>query len=325
MKKYFTIDNDIFSSYFKKYFDLVQSNQRKTPFNISEYLVGVAEKEIERMTYFALTYAQKTMIVKVPNEKDKLEEFLGYSFSERNGEEGIKVAKIDDVFQSTLYDETNLDNTDKLNYYIKSHLNGKATLSISENVSEYISIKSLWSIIDFDKGNWIKEFYTNKKSNIIFETTKYSYEKLANLLTVKTGKSSYTKEYANKNVGNYPLLTGELIFNKDEYVKVLEQSSDDIVNPDTISVNKDNAAGSRCFYRDFPYVMNSHHLALVPNANNGLNLKYAQILFDNYLKNNHFGWDGAVLGSDEILGLKLPLPSLTVQNKIVNDVMKIEN
>ena len=49
--------------------------------------------EKEKMTYFALTYNNETLIVSSPIENDAQEKFLGYKWSNRKGQEGIQIIK----------------------------------------------------------------------------------------------------------------------------------------------------------------------------------------------------------------------------------------
>ncbi len=50
----------------------------------------VRKREIEKIRYFALVYHQTTLIVTSPNDNKEQEQFLGYKWSGRKGQEGIR-------------------------------------------------------------------------------------------------------------------------------------------------------------------------------------------------------------------------------------------
>lgn len=47
--------------------------------------------EYDKLTIFGLIYRQKTLVVRSPDDKDEERKFLGYSWSNRRGQEGIKI------------------------------------------------------------------------------------------------------------------------------------------------------------------------------------------------------------------------------------------
>ena len=70
------------SADFKK---LKEEKQSKAFF---DYALNI---EKEKLYYFALVYKQNTLVVTAPSDNAEQENFLGYSWSNRKGDEGIKI------------------------------------------------------------------------------------------------------------------------------------------------------------------------------------------------------------------------------------------
>lgn len=77
-----------------------------------------------------------------------------------------------------------------------------------------------------------------------------------------TGMAKYIVSYAENNPGDIPMLGSSL--SNDciaHYIKAIKE--DDIIKVPCVSFNKDNAKGSRAFYRDYYFVMDRHHVCIL--------------------------------------------------------------
>ncbi|MEI6205298.1 MAG: restriction endonuclease subunit S [Desulfuromonadales bacterium] len=77
------------------------------------FLVKTLEREKEKFFYFCLAHGQQVVIVK-SGDKEKEKAFLGYEWSKRRGQEGMKF-----VGTGKLYDEADFGNPAKVNSYIR--------------------------------------------------------------------------------------------------------------------------------------------------------------------------------------------------------------
>lgn len=69
------------------------SNDEKNAIITKKFLIEFELLEKEKITFFALTDNQKTLIINAPSENAKQKEFLGYDWSNRKGAEGIQIIK----------------------------------------------------------------------------------------------------------------------------------------------------------------------------------------------------------------------------------------
>lgn len=70
------------------------------------------------MLYFALNRQNEVLIIKSPSDLKEQKKFLGYKWSNRKGDEGLK--ELHNPYQSQLFDRENLHNETKINVLIKN-------------------------------------------------------------------------------------------------------------------------------------------------------------------------------------------------------------
>lgn len=74
----------------QKTFTKLEKNEQDSILNKMFYDY-VFDIEREKIKYFALTYEERTLIINAPNDNKEQEEFLGYKWSNRKGQEGIQI------------------------------------------------------------------------------------------------------------------------------------------------------------------------------------------------------------------------------------------
>mgnify|MGYP004454553737 FL=1 len=70
------------------------------------------------MLYFALNHQNEVLIIKSPSDLKEQKKFLGYEWSNRKGDEGLK--ELHNPYQSQLFDRENPHNETKINVLIKN-------------------------------------------------------------------------------------------------------------------------------------------------------------------------------------------------------------
>jgi type I restriction enzyme M protein len=140
--------------------------------NKDKQLEAIKDVEKEKLLYFILTYNQKFVLVKSPNESSEEKEFLGYEFSNRRGHEGIKIYKdekgnnVTKLFNS---DFNNLYDISKVNSYILKAFELAEIPEPVEELRDIMQIQRLYESIDFNRVNFEKRIateFSKKKSNL---------------------------------------------------------------------------------------------------------------------------------------------------------------
>ena len=127
--------------------------------------------EREKVYYFGLVYMQTTLVVTAPKDKKKQVKFLGYDWSKRKGQEGIKPLKNGGY----LYSETDRDASDKIAHLIKASFKDEM-LSV-KSLDAYYTYVNLHEMFDFDKFNFSKAINTNVNRKIKIDS-KYTVKRL---------------------------------------------------------------------------------------------------------------------------------------------------
>jgi len=138
--------------------------------------------------------------------------------------------------------------------------------------------------------------------DVLFEKVRLSHE---NHFKFIKGKNKYIQTYITKNSGEYPIL-GSSLKNSciSAYIKFIDLN--DVINEKCVSFNKDNGKGSIPFFRDYPFLMDRHHIAIIPTAL--VDVEYLQKSLIRYFENKRFGWGDNVATVDEVSKHIIPVP-----------------
>lgn len=130
--------------------------------------------EKEKVYYFALTYKQQTLVVTAPSDNAGQEAFLGYSWSNRKGDEGIKIKS--GAFQDSCGLLYNIhDEEHSVARYVKDSF-----LGIYRS-GKYIAANALKDMIDFSRTTFDKAIKTNVQSKTAQIESKFPLVKLGEI------------------------------------------------------------------------------------------------------------------------------------------------
>ncbi len=155
--------------------------------------------EEDKIYYFSLCKNQKVLVVTAPNDNAAQENFLGYTWSNRKGDEGIK-PKYEKTEEKCglLYNIHDEENT--VSHYVKDSFLG---IYRSEgSLQQYLNVCALPDMLDFSRTVFDKAIKTNAKSKSA-ETdikSRFPLVKLGDVAEVKKGKSITSSETKNGNV-----------------------------------------------------------------------------------------------------------------------------
>lgn len=178
--------------------------------------------EKDKLLYFSLSLNQEVLIIKSPSDIKEQKKFLGYEWSNRKGDEGLK--ELHEPYLSPLFERGNPQNETKLNTLIyKSFLN---TLDVIPQELQIYAIKArLVDMMDFEKVEFNKAISLNPSNSTQSEmsnpfiNSKFELVRLKDfVLDIQTAKrpSGGVGKYENGALS----LGGEHIDNKSGYIKL---------------------------------------------------------------------------------------------------------
>ncbi|MCI8467777.1 MAG: N-6 DNA methylase [Bacilli bacterium] len=325
---------------FKDYLQLINGHQIEHELyndykkDFDEDIEKIRELEKDKLLYFILTFEQQAVIVNTGQKKEE-KKFLGYEFSERRGHEGLKWLPSG----TKLYNENNQLDKTKANSYIYNIFNNKVN-EIDEKLTKNIHYEYIYNLFEYGTSKFDKKINLNKKAKLQMNfDTNFSTEKLGKLVELIKGVN-YKKEQQTYLETDNAILTadnvslnGELNIRKKVYI-------DGAINLDNQKkLIKDDifmcfSSGSKKHVGKCAYISENlkyfagGFMCILRSKNKELNMKYLHILlssedFQNLFSNFCTGSNINNL-SNEINNIKIPLPPISIQNKIVDEVKEIE-
>ena len=301
----------------------------------------IIEREQEKMLYFVLAYPQQVVLVK-SGDKDVEKEFLGYEFSNRRGNEWIHAVQrgkqIDEC--TKLFDPRSTENPEKASTYIRDAFNRKHDRPIDETMRNHVFRVSLVDMMTFDRGDFEKNVSLNLKKKFKGES-KWEMVKLGDILSelesgnrpqwwvgnYKSGVPSLWWEHIGLD-GNIELWNIKFVpvdfFNESPQWKL--KDSDILICKDGALTGKIALFDKKQF--NFERWMVNEHVFIL-RTNQKCDQKYLfHYLFSkewqNLLKENITGQAQGWLNRGNLLNIKIPLPPLDVQERIVREIEELE-
>ena len=286
--------------------------------NDKEFWTVVLEKEADKLYYFIIAYPQQVVLVK-SGEKDAEKRFLGYEFSNRRGSEGIhpiqRGKNIEDCTQ--LFDAEVFDNPEKASTYIYKAFAGDFDFEIDESMQKNVTRHNLVDMLTFDRVDFEKNISTSVKKKVkfesIWETNKLQL--LGELAEIKKG-TSITK---SKTVeGSIPVIAGG-----QEPAYFHNESNRD---KNTITVSASGAYAGFVNYFETP-IFASDCNTIISKDETKISTKLI-FLFLKSIQNEIYklqrGQAQPHVYGDDLSNVKIPLPPINIQQKIVSEIEVLE-
>ena len=291
--------------------------------------------EQDKMFYFALTKDSKTLIVTAPTDNVSQKEFLGYDWSNRKGNEGIQITKLGGM----LFDENNRESKEHISPLIRKTF---SDILDNTNIEKYITTLNTKDMIDFNTENSNKSITLILKKEIDI-ISKYPLEKIKNIFSIiesgsrPSGGVSSIKEgiisLGGEHIDNY---NGYLKLDNLKYVPLefyQSQTKGKILKGD-ILICKDGArtgkiAIVRNEFSNNTAMINEHIVLLRIEENEKYLYKmfYYLLLSDigqEILKARITGSAQGGLNLTNLSNIKLPVPPINIQEKIISECDKLE-
>lgn len=317
--------------------------------------------EKDKLYYFVLASLNpvETVIVRTPSGNAEMKKYLGYEWSSAKGNEGIKylggqsvviekdeegeeALEEDDKrvqenllnlnnIQTPLYDPYDLLNSDKINSVIRTNFKGEP-VTVPEELQDYITTARLVDMLDFSRKEFNKAISLTPRKNVLIES-KWGQVKLPEICTfMQRGK---TADYGQSNI--QIIKSGqargykEFDFTECHYVaqdfvsdKRNLQKVDLLLN----STGKGTAGRVTLFDLEGDFVVDSHITILRLDLAKALPLYCLNVFYMigfKTIEEMATGQSGQIELSLDIIGnIKIPLPSINVQQKIVRECEAVD-
>lgn len=325
---------------FKDYLQLINGHQIEHELyndykkDFDEDIEKIRELEKDKLLYFILTFEQQAVIVNTGQKKEE-KKFLGYEFSERRGHEGLKWLPSG----TKLYNENNQLDKTRANSYIYNIFNNKVN-KIDEKLTKNIHYEYIYNLFEYGTSKFDKKINLNKKAKLQMNfDTNFSTEKLGKLVELIKGVN-YKKEQQTYLETDNSILTadnvslnGELNIRKKIYIdgSINLDNQKKLIKDDIFmcfSSGSKKHVGKCAYIGENLKYFAGGFMCILRSKNKELNMKYLHILLSSEDVQNLFSnfCTGSNINnlSNEINNIKIPLPPISIQNKIVDEVKEIE-
>lgn len=188
-----------------------QNSADKESLKQAIFLKFALEIEKDKLLHFALNHKTEVLIVKSPSDLKEQKKFLGYEWSNRKGDEGLK--ELHNPYQSQLFERENPHNETKINVLIKNAFLKIENSQIPPELQPYARKARLVDMLDFTRAEFSKAISLNPKNTTTqnpFENSKFELVKLGEAIN-ENPKSSIQVNQAKENTsGQFPFYTSGL-------------------------------------------------------------------------------------------------------------------
>jgi type I restriction enzyme M protein len=273
--------------------------------------------EQDKLLYFILTYSQKLVLVKT-GQKSEEKRFLGYEFSNRRGNEGIHpIQRSKSIDECThLYDADDFVNPEKASTYIYKAFNNEYDLTIPEKLKNNISYKNLVDMLTFDRSEFEKSISLSAKKKVKIES-KWQATRIKDLCEIGRGRVINKKEIES-NSGEYPVYSSQTsnegIFG---YLNTFDFEGE------YATWTTDGIYAGSVFYRNGKFNC-TNVCGTLKAKSDSLNMRYLAIVLPNYTDEYVVKVANPKLMNNVMAEIKIPLPPLDIQEKIVAEIEGLE-
>jgi type I restriction enzyme M protein len=285
--------------------------------NEAELWTNILALEQDKLLYFILAYPQKLVLVKT-GEKNEEKRFLGYEFSNRRGSEGIHaIQRSKSIDECThLYDADSFTNPEKASFYIYKAFLGEYDLDLPESLQQNLSYHNLVDMFTFDRVDFEKNISLSAKKKVKIES-KWDNLNIGDLILEQPKSKIKVGTAKDSKNGEYLFFTsGESVLKFNEYL--VENENIYLSTGGNAVVKYYNGKAS---YSTDTFVIRS-------NNDDILKTKYLFYLLESIIiiiDSHYFAGVGLKhLQKTDFRNIKIPLPPLDIQQKIVSEIEALE-
>ncbi|MFY7743531.1 MAG: N-6 DNA methylase [Flavobacterium sp.] len=320
-----------------KNIELIEKLEEKKEKAEKDFWNNILENEKEKLLYFIIAHPQKVVVVK-SGEKDAEKRFLGYEFSNRRGSEGIhpiqRGKNIEDCTQ--LFDPEVFDNPTKASTYIYKAFAGDYDFAIDEALQNNVSRHNLVDMLTFDRVEFEKNISLSVKKKVKIESRweLKRFDEAAQIIRgVTYSKGDQTSDRTDKIIltADNITLNGSLEIKKEVFLNNdFEISNDKKLAKNDIFIcfssgSKEHLGKVAFIEKNTEYFAGGFMGIIRVNSNN--EPKYFFQLLNTILRQTirDVGSGSNINNLSGIINeVKIPLPPLDIQQKIVAEIEVLE-
>ncbi|HDZ5154387.1 TPA: restriction endonuclease subunit S [Campylobacter jejuni] len=296
---------------------IYKESEDKKSLEDKAFLAYAQAIEKDKLLYFCLSLKQEVLIIKSPSDIKEQKKFLGYEWSNRKGDEGLK--ELHKPYLSPLFERDNPQNETKLNTLIcKSFL--KTLGDIPKDLQSYASKARLVDMMDFEKVEFNKAISLNPSNSMQnemsnpFVNCKYELVKLESICKMYQPKIITAKEI--QETGNYKVYGANGVIGF--YNKYNHKDSE-------VAMTCRGATCGTINYTEPLSWITGNAMIITPLESNLILKKFlVYILPLSNIKNIITGSAQPQITRSNLATLKIPLPPLEIQKQIVAECEKVE-
>lgn len=291
-------------------------------------LKSIRSIEMEKLYYYLLAKSNPlpTLIVKSPTDKAEIKRFLGYEWSTRKGDEGIKYLNTSvqgedevvtrkglDSIPTPLFNPKDLDDTSRINTLVRSYYLGEP-IPVSEKLSSYCSTIRMEEMIDFKRTEFDMTISISQTKHKVSISSKYPIVRIEDFPTVIRKGTSITKKKAKE--GEYKVVAGGIDYaythseyNRPEHTITISASG---ANAGYVNYWSEKIFASDCTTINVGEIVSTLYIY-------------------NYLKSKQNDIFSLARGAaqphvypDDVKDFPIPLPPPEVQQQIVDECAKVD-
>lgn len=303
---------------------------QKTDLNNGFYSF-VREIEYQKLLHFALTYKEQTLLITAPTDINEQKKFLGYDFSHRRGDEGIKET------EGLLSSQSKRNDESKLAWFVRKAFDGEQFTN--KELGKYVNYAHTADLLSFTRPSFDLQMKVAVENKIEIKS-KYPLVKLGNYVETLgglwTGTKPPLKKVAVIRNTNFTM-KGDLDLSNVAMIDVEENAfhKRKLVDGDII-IEKSGGSDSQAVGRvvlfdkiegEYAY---SNFTVRIRLVNNTFIPQYLHAYLNDYYQRGYTfqlqsGSSGLKnLDINRYLEIPVPLPSLDIQQQIVSECEKID-
>lgn len=271
-------------------------------------------QEQEKLLYFIITYPQQVVIVKTGSKNDE-KRFLGYEFSTRRGSEGIHPIQRNKTIDecTMLYDPKSYDNDLRASSYIYSAYKGELK-EIDESLKENISYACLVDMLDFERTDFRNTISISAKKKVVIHS-QWDLLQLSEIVNIEYG-TRIVRKVEEGSV--YPVYGGG---GETFKANSFNRENRTIISRFGMSLYCVRRVKEKFFLNDSGFTVKSKN-------EDELSSQYLDIYIESIQEQIYLCGRGVAqknIDMKDFNNIKIPLPTLDIQQKIVEECKAIDS
>lgn len=287
--------------------------------------------EKDKLLYFLLTHDQEIVLVKSGKGKEE-KKFLGYEFSERRGHEGLHWLP----GGTMLYNENDLLDAQKVSSYIYRAFRGEKS-EIAPSLENHVFYGRLCQFFEYGTNKFDKKINLGQTVKI---QSQYPLKPLSEFVNIMSGVTYEKDDQVYEETDNIILTADNILpdgtfkITKQIYLKadMTLDSSKKLLKDDIFicmsSGSKSHVGKCAIIPEDTPYFAGGF-MGILRKKTRDIQTKYLWSVLVSKQYRLLLGQDstGANINNigSKLWGLKIPVPPIQIQQKIVNEIEDIES